>query len=77
MAMKVFLLAPILDCVSEIVCGEMSEAVCRSVGRAENEGESCHVVQRAQSNKGWLRVGELHHSPAGLKSRLMPDLPLP
>ena len=44
MAINVFLLAPILGCVTEIVRGEMSGAVCRSLERTEKESESCHVV---------------------------------
>ena len=42
--MNVFFLAFILKCVSEIVCVEMSRAMCRSLGRTENESKSCHVV---------------------------------
>ena len=44
MAMNVVLLAPILGCMSEIVCGVMSKAMCHSLRRTENESESCHVV---------------------------------
>ena len=39
MAMNVFLLAPILGCVSEVIRGELSEAV-----RA-HESENCQVVR--------------------------------
>ena len=41
MTMNVFLLAPILGCMSKIVRREMSGAI---LGGTENESESCHVV---------------------------------
>ena len=44
MAMNVFFQALLLGCVSEIVCGKISGAMCHSLGRTENESESCHVV---------------------------------
>ena len=44
MATNVILQAPILGCVSEIVCDEMLGTMYYSLGRPENESESCHVV---------------------------------
>ena len=44
MAMNALLQAPILGCVSEIICDEMSGAMRHTLGRIENESENCHVV---------------------------------
>ena len=52
MAMNVFLQAFILGCVSEIVYGEMSGAMCRLLERTENECESYHVVLSYESRAG-------------------------
>ena len=54
MAMNAFLLAPILGCVSEIVRGKMSRAICHSL-RTKNKSESCHVVLSYVSQVGKVK----------------------